>query len=69
MRSDCVIAVQGVGKWHWGFEKGSAVMMWTHTSGEIDFGRRSRLSTAFHNSNEEVEAAIHEYFGVEGPDF
>ena len=31
-----------------------------NASGESDFGKRSRFPTAFHNSNEEVEAAIHE---------
>ena len=31
-----------------------------NTSGETDFGKRSRLPTAFHSSNEEVEAAIRE---------
>jgi hypothetical protein len=37
-------------------------LLWceSSTSGETDFGKRSRLPTAFHNSNEEVEAAIHE---------
>lgn len=30
------------------------------TNGETDFGKISRLPTAFHNKNEEVEATIHE---------